>query len=165
MALNNNQITRAPKQLGDFGEGLVNYVLIRKGHEIAKVDHVGADLISENSGKRYAISVKTRMFKEGTSESKMYTIEDEHLEKLKYFSKLFGLIPLFSLAVCYVDNDCIYVFILPVDEINNIKILKKVKNGYSINFSDNQIEALKNCEHVDFSCWENEKIGDKTFIN
>ncbi len=31
--------TRAPKQLGDFGEGLVTYALIRKGFEVACVDH------------------------------------------------------------------------------------------------------------------------------
>lgn len=41
------QPSRASKQLGDFGEGLVTYTLIRKGFEVACVDHVGADLIAE----------------------------------------------------------------------------------------------------------------------
>jgi hypothetical protein len=156
-----NKITRAPKQLGDFGEGLVNYLLIRKGHEVAKVDHVGADLISACSGKRYAISVKTRMFKRGTKESRTYTIEDNHLEKLKHYSKLFNLTPLFSFAVCLVDEKSIYVFIMPVDNIDTI--LKKVQNGYSLNFSKKQIAEMKSKNIIDISCWENEDIGDKTF--
>ena len=42
--------TRAPKLIGDFGEGLVTYALIRKGFEVAVVDHVGADLIAEKGG-------------------------------------------------------------------------------------------------------------------
>lgn len=42
--------TRAPQQLGDFGEGLVTYALIRKEYEIAFVGHVGADLIAEKNG-------------------------------------------------------------------------------------------------------------------
>ena len=37
--------TRAPKLLGDFGEVLATYALIRKGFEVAVVGHVGADLI------------------------------------------------------------------------------------------------------------------------
>lgn len=162
MALNNsNQTTRAPKQLGNFGEGLINYVLIRKGHEVAKVDHVGADLISECSGEKYAISVKTRLFKKGTVESKMYTIEDKHIEKLKYYSKLFDLSPLFSLVVCLVDLNKIYVFILPVDKID--EILKKIEHGYSLNFSEKHLPNLINNKYIDFSSWENELIGNKTF--
>lgn len=54
--------TRASKQLGDFGEGLVTYTLVRKDFEVAYVDHIGADLIAEKGGKRYAISVKIRLF-------------------------------------------------------------------------------------------------------
>jgi hypothetical protein len=49
--------TRAPKLLGDFGEGLITYLLIRKGFEVAYVDHVGADLIAERSGELWAVLV------------------------------------------------------------------------------------------------------------
>lgn len=44
-ATHNNQ-SRAPKLIGDFGEGLVTYALIRGGYEVAHVDHEGADLIA-----------------------------------------------------------------------------------------------------------------------
>ena len=53
------QQTRSPKLIGDFGEGLVTYALIRGGYEVAQVDHVGADLIAEKEGRRIAVSVKT----------------------------------------------------------------------------------------------------------
>ena len=51
-----NKHSRAPKLLGDFGEGLVTYTLIRKGFEVAFVDHVGADLIAEKDDYRIAVS-------------------------------------------------------------------------------------------------------------
>ena len=67
--------TRAPKLLGDFGEGLVTYALILKGYEVAYVDHVGADLIAEKKGKRFAVSVKTRLFRKGSRESLGFVVE------------------------------------------------------------------------------------------
>jgi len=160
MALN-SKTSRAPKQLGDFGEGLVNYVLNRKGHEVAKVDHVGADLISECLKKRYAISVKTRSFKKGTRESLSCTISFDSIEKLKFFSDQFGLIPLFSQVICLQDSNQIMVFILPINNID--KFFKKAQNGYILNFGKKHVDTLKNSTYIDFSCWENESIGNSLF--
>lgn len=70
--------TRTPKQIGDFGEGLVTYALIRKEYEIAYVDHVGADLIAEKDGSRFAVSVKTRLFRPGSTESLGFVVERNH---------------------------------------------------------------------------------------
>lgn len=57
---------RLPKQLGDFGESLVAFLLGNiKGHRVAIVDHEGADIIATDrldSKLRYAISVKSRRF-------------------------------------------------------------------------------------------------------
>jgi len=81
------QYSRASKQLGNFGEGLVTYNLIRKGFEVAHVDHVGADLIAERQSLRIAVSVKTRMFKSGSVESRGIVIEDDHLLRLNHFAE------------------------------------------------------------------------------
>jgi len=159
MAGSNYQLTRSPKQIGDFGEKLVNYVLIRKGHEVTNADHVGADLNSIFEDKRYAISVKTRNFWKGTSESKMYTITDKDLEYLRNYSEKFNFISLFALVICYEDINKIYVFILPADKID--EILVKTVHGYSLNFSDKHIQKLKDNKFIDFSYWENETIGNK----
>lgn len=156
--ITNNKISRASKQLGDFGEGLVNYVLIKKKHEVAYVDHVGADLISSFKNQRFGISVKTRFFKSGSKESKMVTIEDSHIEKLEEFSKLFGLKSIFSLVVCLSDLKKIYVIIIPVNKIHSI--LKKTKNGYSIGFNEKNISEYKKNKSFDISEWENESISD-----
>ncbi|MEI7474834.1 MAG: hypothetical protein WCK67_08640 [bacterium] len=155
-------ISRAPKQLGDFGEGLVNYVLIKKKHEVAYVDHVGADLISTFKNQRFAISVKTRFFKSGSKESKMFTIEDSHIEKLEEFSKLFGMKSIFSLVVCLSDIKKIYVIIIPVNLIRGN--LKKNKNGYSIRFNEKDIISYRKNKSFDISEWENEMIKDWEFI-
>lgn len=96
--------TRAPKQIGDFGEGLATYVLIRKGFEIAYVDHVGADLIAEKKGNRIAVSVKTRLFRPRSSESRMMLVNPAHLEKLEIFSKQFGMNGVFVQIVCLADE-------------------------------------------------------------
>lgn len=155
----NYQSTRSPKQIGDFGEKLVNYVLIRKGHKVTNAEHVGADLNSIFEDKRYAISVKTRNFRKGTPESKMYTILDNDLVHLKDYSEKFNFISLFAVVICYEDINKIYVFILPVDKID--EILDKTLLGYSLNFSERHIQKLKDHKYIDLSYWENETIGNK----
>ena len=84
--------SRAPKLIGDFGEGLVTYALIRKGYEVACVDHVGADLIAEKHGSRFAVSVKTRLFKIGSKENRGFVVEYQHLHKLDHFARQFGMV-------------------------------------------------------------------------
>lgn len=143
------------RQKNDFGKELIKHVLIQKGHEVDKVDEVGADLTSKCSGKRYAISVKSRLFRIGSAESQMYTIEDSNIEKLKRFSISSALSPLFSLVVCLADLNEIYVFILPVDKIDEIFKNNKTKLGYSLNFRDIHIQDLKNDKYIRTLCWGN----------
>ncbi len=104
--------TRAPKQIGDFGEGLSTYAFIRKGFEVAMVDHVGADLIGEKQGLRYAVSVKTRLFRFGSKESRGVVIERSHLEKLEHFANQFDMIPLFALVLCLADEQAVHPLLL-----------------------------------------------------
>ena len=133
--------SREPKQLGDFGESLVTYDFIRKGYKVAVVDHVGADLIcsKKGSGKRYAVSVKTRWFRPDSNESRMFNIEKKHLEKLEKFSEWFNLEPLFSLLVCLSDSHKLVLFSLKVSDIYIGGICNPTKVGYSLKFSDKYI--------------------------
>jgi len=153
--------SRAAKQIGDFGESLVTYDFIRKDYQVAVVDHVGADLICAKGKKRYAVSVKTRWFKENSKESRMYNIANAHLEKLNYFSKIFELEPLFSLLVCLSDKKMLVLFTVRASDIKSI--CKKTKDGYSFNFSDKNITNLKNNQKISFSSWDNEQIGGDIF--
>lgn len=154
--------SRASKQLGDFGEGLVTYALIRKGFEVAVVDHVGADLIAEKSKTRFAISVKTRMFKSKSKESLNFVATKDHLDKLDYFAKQFGnMTPLFALAVSIVDENAIHLIISKTDDIR--KNLPDVKNGYSFRFAKSTRQKLITEPFIDYSCWEKEIIGNKEF--
>ena len=156
-----NAFSRAPKQLGDFGEGLVTYALIRKGFEVACVDHVGADLIAQRGNRRIAVSVKTRMFKAGSNESRGVTIERSHLKKLKFFAELFGLEPVFAQAVCINDNKIIHLFIMQVTDIENQ--LAEVKHGFSLRFGNHCLEELTALPYVDYSSWSNESIESGLF--
>jgi len=159
----NNNFSRAPKQLGDFGEGLVTYDFIRKGYEVAYVDHVGADLICTKNDKRYAVSVKTRLFRSDSIESRMYNIEKTHLEKLEHFSKIFNLEPIFSFLVCLSDSNALYLISIKVSDIK--KVFSGTKSGYSIKFGKEEyIEDLKENPLISFSSWENENIGKDVFL-
>ena len=153
--------TRSPKQLGDFGEGLVTYTLIRKGYEVAYVDHVGADLIAEKNRRRYAISVKFRLFSEGSNESRMVSISYNDIEKLETFSRQFDMMPLFAQVVSIADEKTIHLFIISVENIK--RILPKIKNGYSLRFGPKAIHELINNDRVDYSLWKNETIGNRDF--
>lgn len=44
---------RLPKQLGDFGEQLMTFIIGRiYGHRVACVDHVGADLLEPGNAAK-----------------------------------------------------------------------------------------------------------------
>ena len=156
-----NTNSRAAKQLGDFGEGLATYTLIRKGFEVACVDHVGADLIAEKEAYRIAVSVKTRMFRQGSVESRGIVFEFCHLEKLEYFAKRFDLDPVMAHAVCISDDHDIHLFILRVADIHDK--LNKVKHGYSFQFSPKRLSDVVELPFVDYSCWSNETITNGLF--
>jgi len=153
--------SRAPKLLGDFGEGLVTYALIRKGFEVACVDHVGADLIAEKNDYKVAVSVKTRMFREGSIESRVVVFEYSHLEKLKHFAARFDLDPVLAHAVCISDDSIIHLFIIRVSEIE--ANLNKVKHGFSFQFSPKRLETTISLPYVDYSCWSDERISPDLF--
>ncbi len=85
---------RSAKQLGDFGEQLVMFLIGRLyKNEVAYVDHVGADLIAQAPGeeKGHAISVKSRVF---TTDGPQQPFDASQQEKLEYFAKTFNLTPM-----------------------------------------------------------------------
>lgn len=153
--------TRAPKQIGDFGEGLVTYTLIRKGFEVACVDHVGADLIAEKRGSRFAISVKTRLFRSGSKESLDFQAEYHHFDKLDHFASQFGMVPMFALVICIADENTIHLLLAQVKDIRNG--LPKGKHGYSFRFAKLTRQKLFEQPFIDYSCWTGEIIGGKDF--
>jgi len=148
--------SRAPKLIGDFGEGLVTYALIKAGYEVANVDHVGADLIAERNGERIAVSVKTRNRNTDTKESDMVVIESTNLAKLKYFSNQFGMLPVFTQVVCHAKTNTIHLFMIRVEDIE--KNMKKVQHGYSLSFGPRGIVSVKAILGMKYSCWSGENI-------
>lgn len=154
--LRNHKQSRAPKLIGDFGEGLVTYALIKGGYEVAHVDHVGADLIAEKNGERIAVSVKTRNRNTETKESDMVVISDDNIEKLKFFSAQFGMTPVFAQVVCHSKTNSIHLFMIRVSDIE--AHMKKAQHGYSLSFGSRGIEAAKAIVSMKYSCWTGELI-------
>jgi len=148
--------TRAAKRIGDFGEGLVTYALIRKGFEVACVDDIGADLIASGRGQRFAMSVKARLFRPGSRESRVTVIEYAHLRKLSVFAERFAMVPLLAQVVSLADDGIIHLFIFAAHQIASI--LPAVKDGYSLRFGPRHAEALSRNSCVDYSCWREELV-------
>ena len=154
--------TRAPKLMGDFGEGLVIYALLMKGYEVACVDHVGADLIAEKNGRRFAVSVKTRMYKKKSKESLAFVVKFDHIKKLEYFANQFKMDAVFAQVLCLSDEDAIHLIIMPVAKLK--KKLPKVMYGYRYSFSPKRRDGFLALPFVDYSCWSQQRIGDKDFF-
>ena len=156
-----NSDSRAPKLLGDFGEGLVTYALIRKGFEVACVDHVGADLIAQKKNHRIAVSVKTRRYRSSSVETRGTVIEASHIDKLERFAARFALEPVFAHVVCIEDDGIIHLFMLRVVDIK--RYLDKVVHGFRLRFSKEHLTKTIQLPYVDYSSWNNESIGSKLF--
>ncbi len=133
---------RAAKQLGNFGEQLVMFLIGRiYEHRVAYVDHVGADIIAtDRDGKRYAISVKSRVF---STDGPQHPFDKDQQQKLEAFAKDFGLIP--TVAFVCIDGvepgSNIDVYILELQDFRNMA--NKVKgitstgiNGETLHFSN-----------------------------
>ena len=142
---------RASKQLGDFGEQLVMHILVQYNYKsVALVDHVGADLIMSNDDKVYAISVKSRIIPK--SESKNYSFDKKHLDKLIEFSKKFNMIPTIALVIND-PEDTISVYLMTLNILEKIaksdsKIANINSNGdISINYNANSCE-IKNTNGI-----------------
>ena len=95
------------RQFGDFGEYFVMMLLGRlKHYKVARVDHVGADLIATDlKGKTYAISVKTNQMETYSFEENYTTgkIPKHELGKLADFAKKYPkMIP--AVACVFIDK-------------------------------------------------------------
>lgn len=155
-----NEDDRLSKQLGDFGEQLVMFLIGRLyEHRVAYVDRVGADLIAtDKKEKRYAISVKSRVFK---TDGPQQPFDVDQQQKLVSFAKDFGLIATVAF-VCIdkieINKDInIDVYIIELEDFR--KLANKVKgitstgaNGEILHFSNaprNQ-KYLQNNELINF---------------
>lgn len=100
-----------PRQLGTAGEYLLMMLLGQQKHyKVARVDHVGADLIARDTeGNKYAISVKTRQDNSYTFKELYYTAigkkkKPRHeLGKLQDFAEKYDMIPV--IACIFVKSD------------------------------------------------------------
>lgn len=89
----------------------------------------------EKAHYKIAVSVKTRMFRPGSIETRGAVFEYGHLGKLEHFAQRFELVPVLAHAVCIADDHIIHLFMMRVADIRTQ--LKPVKHGYRFNFGAN----------------------------
>lgn len=112
---------RLSKQLGDFGEALVMFILGHiKGYRVALVDHEGADIIAtdrEKNGNKYAISVKSRCFK---TDNPQIPFEKDQQKKLKDFADEFGMISTVAFVMIDKEKEIVDVYIVTLDNMQSM---------------------------------------------
>lgn len=142
--MNSKKDDRWSKQLGDFGESLVMYLLGNlKKQRVALVDHIGADIISTDrleNGHRYAISVKSRWFK--TDEPSLGFKKGDQ-DKLSEFAKEFNMIPVVALVMIDKSAEVIDVYIMKLD---NFKIFASDPYFQGITFRSDDTLAISNAK-------------------
>lgn len=107
------------------------------------------------------MSVKSRLFRPDSRESRVTVIESDHLRKLGVFAERFAMVPVLAQVVCLADDKLIHLFLFRAEQIG--RILPVVENGYSIRFGPRRIEALSGHPSVDYSCWREELVGGSWF--
>lgn len=163
---------RLSKQLGDFGENLVVFLLGNlKKHRVALVDHEGADIIAtdrENSNFKYAVSVKSRWFQTDDAST---SFDEKNQRKLITFANEFGMIP--CVAYVLIDKLCKYidVYILKLEDFEKLAIdqnftgIKKRSKGLTIiNTTEGNQKSLRECNLIDhtrinFELWKDNFLG------
>lgn len=157
-----NTNSRAAQRLGDFGEGLVTYALIRQHFEVARVDDIGADLIAEGAGHRIAVSVKTRLYREESKESRGFAITDEHIEKLNNFAGRYQLEPVFAHVACDANEKSrtMHLFIMRVVDISKLGLAEENGRRY-LNYSAAHLKNITASKFIDYSRWSDESIGTR----
>jgi hypothetical protein len=118
-------------------------------------------LIAAGRGRRYAVSVKARLFRPGSRESRVTVIESDHLAKLAVFAERFAMVPLLAQVVCLADEGLIHLFLFQAAKLADV--LPAVQNGYSIRFGPRRVEALARHPAVEYSCWREELVGRTWF--
>jgi hypothetical protein len=92
--------TRHAKLTGDFAESILLYWLSKFGHECARIDHTGIDLIARDPAESMAMgfSVKCRSRYSGT-ESTSVTLPTDGFEKARAACAAFNLVPFYGIVV------------------------------------------------------------------
>jgi hypothetical protein len=92
--------SRHAKITGDFAEAMVLYWLSKSGHECARVDHTGIDLIASKPkmGLFMGISVKSRCRRPGTEGDSVKLLPLD-VQKARKACEAWRLIPYFAIVV------------------------------------------------------------------
>jgi len=111
--------SRHSKIAGDFGETFVLYWLSKHGHECARVDHTGIDLIARDpdTDELMGISVKSRTRNPGR-ESAQLNFPKQELLAVDAACRAFGCTPWFAFVIDAAH--LIRMFILPMSRLTEI---------------------------------------------
>lgn len=114
-----NKSTRHSKITGDFAEALVLYWLSKYGHECARVDHTGIDLIARDplGGERWGISVKSRSRYDGTERDSV-NLPTDGFAKARAACEAFGCVPYYAVVVD--GADLIRCFVLSLSHLEEL---------------------------------------------
>ncbi|HAY78347.1 MAG TPA: hypothetical protein DCY79_00920, partial [Planctomycetaceae bacterium] len=118
--------------------------------------------IAECDDYKIAVSVKTRLYRQGTKESRGTVFTYDHLDKLEHFAKRFDLDPVLAHAVCMEDDHIIHLFMIRTEDIR--KRLAAVKHGHRLQFGPKYLDETIAFPYIDYSHWADESITSGLFV-
>ncbi len=116
---NHKKSSRHSKIAGDFAEAIVLYWLSKYGHECARVDHTGIDLIAKapDGPDVMGISVKCRDRYKGTEHDSVNLPADGFI-KARKACEAFGCVPYYAIVVDAAA--AVRCFVLPLDRVEDV---------------------------------------------
>jgi Holliday junction resolvase len=143
---------RLPQQFGKFGESLVMFWLGQTlGYSVALVDHVGADIIASKNGKRLAVSVKSRLFR---NDDPSFVFDINNNNKLRDFAGDFGCAPAVAFVFGDKDGNNMDVYLIELDIFEKCCREKAIgfslckDDGLGINNAVKKQEGLRNNQDI-----------------
>ena len=121
------------------------------------VDHIGADLFAVKGEDRLAVSVKSRRF--DPKETRGFTIETAHINKLTDAAEMFGLSTLFAFVASVKEHEAIHLFMIRCKDFGQ---LPSCEGGHRMRVSTKEIDKLINLPCVDYTRFSEQIASELT---
>lgn len=144
----------------EFGKKIVTYALIQKGFSVEEKENE-IDLVARFGDRKLAFFILARRYKAGSNETRGQVFKFVDIKRFEEIAGRENMKPVIAHVVCDNEEKAIHFFMIELSDIK--KHLDRVEHGYRLRFAKKYFDDTISLPFVDYSHWENEKIGDSLF--